>query len=58
MKISADTVVPLENATLLYNAAGEPKELHVVSGADHQFSGRHEEAWEALFSWLKRNFPV
>lgn len=50
MKISADTVVPLENATLLYNAAGEPKELHVVSGADHQFSGRHEEAWEALFS--------
>ncbi|MCL6638107.1 MAG: alpha/beta hydrolase [Firmicutes bacterium] len=55
---SDDTVVPLENARLLYSAAGEPKAIHIVPGADHQFTGRHEEAWEALFNWLKKHFPL
>jgi len=30
-----DTLVPLENGEALYQAAGEPKELYVVSGAGH-----------------------
>lgn len=53
-----DATVPPENARLLFGAAGEPKELDVIPGADHQFSGRHGEAWAVLFDWLKRHFPV
>lgn len=30
-----DTVVPLENGQALYEAAGEPKQLYIVSGAGH-----------------------
>ncbi|MCL6635056.1 MAG: alpha/beta hydrolase [Peptococcaceae bacterium] len=54
---SADSVVPVENAQAIYGAAGRPKELRIIPGADHQFTGRHREAWEALFQWLKENFP-
>jgi len=53
-----DTVVPPENARILFRAAGEPKELKIIPGADHQFRGRHEEAWETLFGWLRKHFPV
>jgi fermentation-respiration switch protein FrsA (DUF1100 family) len=30
-----DTLVPLENGEALYEAAGEPKQLYIVSGAGH-----------------------
>jgi len=55
---SSDAVVPVENVHVIYKAAGEPKEIKIIPGADHQFTGRHREVWKALFQWLKENFPV
>lgn len=54
---SGDSVVPIDNAQAIFNAAGEPKKIRIIPEADHQFSGRHREAWETLFQWLKENFP-
>jgi len=54
---SSDSVVPDWNARAIYEAAGEPKEIRIVEGADHQFTGRHLEAWAALFNWLGEHFP-
>lgn len=53
---SADTVVPPENAGAICQAAGEPKHLQVIEGADHQFSGRHREVWDTFFNWLEKHF--
>jgi putative redox protein len=54
---SSDSVVPPWNARAIYDAAGEPKEIRIVEGADHRFTGRHLEAWDALFNWLGEHFP-
>lgn len=51
-----DGVVPPDDARLLYNAAGEPRELIWIEDGDHQFTGRHRQAWEALFNWLEKHF--
>jgi putative redox protein len=51
-----DSVVPLKNARLLHEHAGEPKELAIISGGDHIMSGCHEEAWQILINWLHRYF--
>jgi len=53
-----DQVVPVEDARSIFNAAGEPKKIQIIPGADHQFTGRHHEVWEVVFSWLTENFPV
>ncbi|MGQ9533070.1 MAG: alpha/beta hydrolase [Desulfotomaculales bacterium] len=53
-----DRVVPFSDAEDLYGAAGEPKELKPIPGADHQFTGRHREVWEVLFTWLERYFVL
>lgn len=53
-----DAVVPVENARTIFNAAGEPKEIRLIPGADHQFTGRHLEVWEVFFRWLEVYFPV
>ncbi|OPY56321.1 MAG: Alpha/beta hydrolase family protein [Pelotomaculum sp. PtaU1.Bin035] len=55
---SNDQVVPVENAQAIYNAAGEPKKIRIIQEADHQFTGFHLEAWEALFEWLEENFSM
>lgn len=54
----ADQVVPVENARSIYNAAGEPKRLHLVPTADHQFTGCHQAVWEIFFAWLADYFPI
>lgn len=53
-----DQVVPVENARAIYRAAGEPKKLHLVPDADHQFTGRHQEVWQVFFTWLEEYFPI
>lgn len=53
-----DEVVPPRDAELFWGAAGEPKELVKLPGADHQFTSAYREAWEAFFSWLARYFPL
>jgi putative redox protein len=53
-----DNVVPLVNAKFIFEAAGEPKTLKIVRGADHQYSGHYQEVWKTFFSWLQANFPA
>ena len=51
-----DETVPVEHAQRLYQAAREPKQLEIVTGADHVFSnGTHREAaLEASLNWFKQ----
>lgn len=49
---TTDEVVDPRDAELLYNAAGEPKKMRLVVGADHQFTGLLEEAWQTFLAWL------
>lgn len=53
-----DHVVPPQNAQTLYNAAGHPKELRTVSGADHRFSQTPSQVWHMTLSWLERIRPT
>ena len=53
-----DEVVPRGNAQLIYNSAGEPKQIAIIDQADHQFTGSHEKVWKICFQWLKENFNV
>jgi alpha/beta superfamily hydrolase len=45
---SLDEVCPLKELRLFYAKLHEPKELAVIDGADHLFSGRAAEVGEAL----------
>ncbi|MDZ7761861.1 MAG: alpha/beta hydrolase [Desulfovermiculus sp.] len=47
-----DDVVPVSEAEELYTAAAEPKDLHIIPQADHQFSFTAEPAWEIVGNWL------
>lgn len=50
---TADEVVPVREAEDLFVAAGEPKELVLVPGADHQLSQHYRQAWEAVYRWIQ-----
>ncbi|NLA10742.1 MAG: alpha/beta hydrolase [Firmicutes bacterium] len=52
---SADEVVPVAAAQLLFDAAGEPKQLALIEGADHRFSDHRKQVWELFFNWLERD---
>lgn len=54
----SDNVVPFENARIIYSSAGNPKELKILPGADHQFTEHYREAWSITFSWLTKHFPL
>lgn len=54
----ADAVVPLGQALALYARAGEPKELAVIAGADHQFLAGYEAAGAAVLGWLAKMFAA
>lgn len=49
---SADEVVPVEDAQLLFDSAGEPKELALVKDADHRFTDHRQQVWNLFFEWL------
>ncbi len=53
---SDDAVVPAENAQAVFNAAGTPKDIHIIQGADHQFSAHYQKAWAVVFDWLAKHF--
>jgi len=55
-----DTLVPLENAQALYQAAGEPKQLYIVTGAGHgDFLNADPIAFEhVLVDFFKLYFPL
>lgn len=50
---TADAIVPLPQARKLYHEAGEPKQLTLIEGGDHQFSQHAAEAAAAVINWLK-----
>ena len=50
-----DEVVDPDQARRIYSAAGNPKELAMLDGADHQFSAHHAEVWQILLAWLKNS---
>lgn len=52
---TADEVVPVSEARLLFDAAGEPKQLALIEGADHRFTDYRTAVWELFFHWLRRN---
>jgi dipeptidyl aminopeptidase/acylaminoacyl peptidase len=47
-----DDLVPLEHARILYQQAGEPKELAVIPGAGHRLR-TEPKAIDAVLNWLK-----
>ncbi|NHM27511.1 alpha/beta hydrolase [Desulfofundulus sp. TPOSR] len=51
-----DGVVPPEDARLIFEAAGEPRELVWIEEGDHQFAKHYHQVWETLFDWLDRHF--
>lgn len=53
----ADNLVLPQEGKLLYEAAGEPKELCLIDGADHRFSGHDGRVWEVMFRWLEKIVP-
>lgn len=52
-----DEVVPVENATGLYNIAHEPKELIILENAGHRLR-RDPEAVQHLIKWFRKQFKV
>lgn len=55
---TGDSVVPREDALLIYNSAGEPRELHLVEGADHQFSSHYRAIWDIFLEWVQKHFSA
>ena len=53
-----DEVVQEKNARLIYQSAGEPKEIAIINGGDHQFTGVYEEVWQRYYDWLAKYFPL
>lgn len=50
-----DDVVPIEDSRAIFERANEPKELAVLQGADHVFSGdATPAAIRAVLAWLKK----
>lgn len=49
-----DQSVPSSDASDLFQAAGEPKELALIKGADHRFTNHLNQVWTLFFSWLDR----
>ena len=52
-----DAVVPVRQAREVFARAGEPKELALVPGGDHQLLVGHERATTAVLAWLAKMFP-
>jgi uncharacterized protein len=53
---SADKVVPPENSRRLYAAAGDPRKLVILDGAEHRLR-LHSGAVETLLDWLGDVLP-
>jgi len=50
-----DEVVEPDQARRIFSAAGNPKKLAMVEGADHQFSAHYAEVWQIVLDWLKNS---
>lgn len=54
----ADETVNVSQARQNYAAAGEPKELIILSGADHSFTEHGQEAAAEVVKWLKKILTI
>jgi pimeloyl-ACP methyl ester carboxylesterase len=54
-----DSVTPTEQSIELFKRAGQPTELHLISGADHfMFGEGNTRVWDLLRGWLDTYFPA
>jgi len=49
---TADEILPHRSSELIYEKAGEPRELMLFEDADHRFSGRGDELFALVKEWL------
>jgi len=56
---ASDSVTPTEQSIEMFRRAGQPAELHLLSGVDHfMFSETSDRVWRIMRDWLDRYFPV
>jgi uncharacterized protein len=56
---ASDSVTPTEQSIELFRRAGQPAELHLLSGLDHfMFSENSTRVWSIMRDWLERYFPA
>ncbi len=54
-----DTVTPTEQSLRLWECAGQPKDLLLITGTDHfPLSGNNQRTQDILKGWLDRYLPV
>jgi uncharacterized protein len=54
-----DSVTPTEQSIEMFKRAGQPAELHLLSGVDHfMFHEDSKRVWALLQGWLETYFPV
>jgi uncharacterized protein len=54
-----DSVTPTEQSVEMFKRAGQPAELHLLSGLDHfMFSEKSTRVWSIIRDWLDTYFPV
>ena len=52
-------MTPTEQSIELFKRAGQPAELHLLSGVDHfMFHENSTRVWSLLQGWLDNYFPV
>jgi uncharacterized protein len=55
---ASDSVTPTDQSIELFRRAGQPAELHLLSGLDHfMFSENSTRVWSIMRDWLERYFP-
>ncbi len=54
-----DSVTPTEQSVEMFKRAGQPAELHLLSGLDHfMFSEKSTRVWSIMRDWLDTYFPA
>ena len=52
---TADTILPHRSSEMIYEKAGEPRELMLFEDADHRFSNRGDELFALVSEWLRQH---
>lgn len=59
MHPARDSVTPTEQSIALFQQAGQPADLFLLSGVDHyMFAEGNALAFDVLGGWLKKHFPL
>ncbi|HUN59212.1 MAG TPA: alpha/beta hydrolase, partial [Candidatus Binataceae bacterium] len=52
---TADTILPHRSSEMIYERAGEPRELMLFEEADHRFTDRGDELFALVSEWLQQH---